>query len=107
MISDFGNIFTNNSTIIKFMQEYDKIIQKAIGQVLYKVRKSKKLKFTIFCYENDIPKTTLYMIEKGKNKAYATSLCKIISALGLSFEEFGILLDKELPENFHNENNLE
>ena len=47
------------------------------------------------------------MIEKGKNKAYATSLCKIISALGLSFEEFGALLDKELPENFHNENNLE
>ena len=89
------------------MQEYNKIIQKAIGQVLYKVRKSKKLKFTIFCYENDIPKTTLYMIEKGKNKAYATSLCKIISALGLSFEEFGALLDKELPENFSSESNLE
>ncbi len=78
----------------------DKVILEAIGRVIRKVRKCKKLKFTIFCYENDISKTTLYMIEKGLNKAYITSLFKIIKALGLTYEEFGRLLDNELPENY-------
>ena len=45
------------------------------------------------------------MIEKGKNKPYITSLCEIIKALNISFEEFGALLDKELPsEYWSNEN---
>ena len=55
------------------MQGYDKIMQKAIGQVIYKERKRRNLKFTIFCYENDISKTTLYMIEQGKNRTYSTN----------------------------------
>lgn len=84
------------------MQLDDEILQKAIGKVLYNERKRKKIKFTIFCYENDISKTTLYMIEKGKCKPYATNLLKIINALGLTFEEFGKLLDKELPKDFNN-----
>ena len=74
------------------MQGYDKIMQKAIGQVIYKERKRRNLKFTIFCYENDISKTTLYMIEQGKNRTYSTNLFRIVQALGLSFEEFGRLL---------------
>ena len=82
------------------MQDRDKILQEAIGRVIYKIRKQKNLKFTIFCYENDISKTTLYMIEKGKNKPYVTNLFEIIKALGLSFEEFGTLLDKELPSSY-------
>ncbi len=82
------------------MQDDNDILLKAVGKVISKVRKQKGLKFTIFCYENDISKTTLYMIEKGKNKAYMTSLLKIIGALGITFEEFGRMLDEELPENF-------
>ena len=82
------------------MQDKDKILQEAIGRVIYKIRKQKKLKFTIFCYENDISKTTLYMIEKGKCSPYATTLYEIIRCLGVSFEEFGKLLDKELPKNY-------
>ena len=70
------------------MQGYDKIMQKAIGQVIYKERKRRNLKFTIFCYENDISKTTLY------------NLFRIVQALGLSFEEFGRLLKEELPDGF-------
>lgn len=84
------------------MQDYNAIMLKAIGKVVHRERIRRKLKFTIFCYENDISKTTLYMIEKGKNKSYVTNLFKIIHALGLTFEEFGALLDKELPENFMN-----
>lgn len=91
---------------MKFMQDYNKTMQKAIGQVINKERKRRNLKFTIFCYENDISKTTLYMIEQGKNQIYATNLCKIIHSLGMNFEEFGRLLDKELPENFQYEDNI-
>lgn len=99
------NNFINNSTIINLMQDNNEKLQKAIGKVISSERKRRKLKFTIFCYENDISKTTLYMIEKGKNKSYTTSLFKIIKALGMTYEEFGKLLDKELPENFmENEN---
>ena len=87
------------------MQDRNKILQEAIGRVIQKVRKQKNFKFTIFCYENDISKTTLYMIEKGKNKPYVTSLCEIIESLGLSYEEFGALLDKELPPEYWNNEN--
>lgn len=87
------------------MQDKNKILQKAIGRAVEKIRKQKHLKFTIFCYENDISKTTLYMIEKGKNKPYITSLCEIIRALGVSFEEFGALLDKELPQEYWDNEN--
>ena len=87
------------------MQNKNEILQEAIGRAIKKVRKQKNFKFTIFCYENDISKTTLYMIEKGKNKPYVTSLCEIIKALGISFEEFGALLDKELPKEYWNNEN--
>ena len=40
------------------------------------------------------------MIENGKNKPYVTNLFEIVKALGLSFEEFGALLDKELPKTY-------
>ena len=82
------------------MQDKNKILQKAIGRVVSKVRKQNKLKFTIFCYENDISKTTLYMIEKGKNSPYVNTLYEIIKCLGLTYKEFGELLDKELPKSY-------
>ena len=82
------------------MQDRNKILQESIGRVIKKVRKNKNFKFTIFCYENDISKTTLHMIENGKNKPYVTSLFNVIRALGLTFEEFGALLDKELPATY-------
>ncbi|MBR2430562.1 hypothetical protein IKB17_03750 [bacterium] len=84
------------------MQDKNKILQESIGRVINKTRKQKGFKFTIFCYENDISKTTLHMIEKGKNKSYVTSLFEVIKALGLSFTEFGALLDKELPPEYWN-----
>lgn len=83
------------------MQDKEKIFLEAIGRVVKKVRKEKEIKFTIFCYENDISKTTLHMIENGKNKPVVTSLSKIIEALGLTYSEFGVLLDKELPKEYY------
>ena len=86
------------------MQDREQQLKDAIGRVISKVRKQNKLKFTIFCYENDISKTTLYMIEKGKNKSYVTNLFQIVEALGLTYEEFGKLLDEELPKDYYSEN---
>ena len=45
------------------------------------------------------------MIEKGKNKPYITSLCEIIEVLGISYEKFRALLDKELPPEYWNNEN--
>lgn len=78
------------------MQEEDLKLYKAVGTVLRKVRKAKNLKFTIFCYENDIAKSTLNNIENGTKQTYFSKIAKIITCLGLNFEEFGRLLDKEL-----------
>ena len=87
--------------MIKLMQEsYEETMQKSIGRVIKKERKRRNLKFTIFCYENDISKTTLYMIERGKIKAYITTVFKIVFALGLTLSEFSALVEKELPEGF-------
>lgn len=82
------------------MKNSDTIFLEAVGKVISRERKRRKYKFTIFCYENDIPKTTLYMIERGLSKSYALNIFRIVSALGLTYEEFGALVDKELPEGF-------
>jgi len=78
------------------MQEKDAKLYKAIGKVLREYRLSKNLKFTIFCYENDITTSTLNNVENAVTQTYFSKIAHIIKALGLNFEEFGKLLDKEL-----------
>lgn len=80
------------------MQEEDAKLYIAIGKVLRKVRTEKNIKFTIFCYENDIAKSTLNNIENGNVQTYFSKIAQVVRALGLSFEEFGKLLDKELKQ---------
>ena len=87
------------------MQENDLKIYKAIGNVLREVRLDKKLKFTIFCYENDIAKSTLNNIENAAAQTYFSKIAQIVLSLGLNFEEFGKLLDKELKNNQKLKNN--
>jgi len=86
----------NNSTIIYRMQHDDEILYKAIGRTIKKIRKEKGIKFTIFCYENDIPKSTLYDIEHGNNQAYFSKIFNIVKCLDVSFEEFARLLENEI-----------
>ena len=78
------------------MQERDAKLYKAIANVLRSEREKKNYKFTIFCYENDIAKSLLNTIENGKTQTYFSNIARVIKALGLSFEEFGKLLDEEL-----------
>ena len=82
------------------MQEKDAKIYSIVSKILRKERKKKNLKFTIFCYENDIATSVLNTIEKGDTKTYFSNIARVVKALGLSFEEFGKMLDEELGKDF-------
>jgi hypothetical protein len=49
---------------------------------------------------NDIPSSTYDAIVNANSKTYFYNIAKVVKALGLSFEEFGKMLDEELPKNF-------
>lgn len=78
------------------MQYDDKILYSAVGKTIRTLRREKGIKFTIFCYENDIPKSTLYDIEHGNNQAYFSKIFNIVKCLEVSFYEFSKLLEEEL-----------
>ena len=80
------------------MQENSKILYKTIGKIIHNLRTSKGLKYTDFCYENDIPMSTYDGIVNASNQSSFYNIGKIIKALGLTYKEFGELLDKELPK---------
>ena len=77
------------------MQERDAKLYKNIAKILRNQREAKNLKFTIFCYENDIATSLLNTIEIGNTQTYFSNISRVIKALGLSYEEFGKLLDEE------------
>ena len=85
------------------MQKKSKILYTHIGNLIQKIRTEKGIKYTDFCYENEIPMSTYDDIVKGRTNASFYNVAKIIGALGLSFVEFGKLLDEELPKNFSQE----
>jgi len=82
------------------MQENSKILYKAVASVIHKKRLDKGIKYTDFCYENDIPMSTYDSVINASAQSSFYNIGKIIKALGISFEEFGALLDKELPNEY-------
>ena len=82
------------------MQISDEKFYKNVGKILKNKRLEKGLKFTIFCYENDIAKSSLNLIENGASQAYFSKIARVIQALDMSFEEFGKLLDREISKDF-------
>lgn len=82
------------------MQDDSKILYEAISKVVHRVRTDKNIKYTDFCYENDIPMSTYDAIINASAQSSFYNIGKIVKALGLSYEEFGKLLDKELPKNY-------
>ena len=82
------------------MQISDEKFYKNVGKILKNKRLEKGLKFTIFCYENDIAKSSLNLIENGYSQAYFSKIARVIQALDMSFEEFGKLLDREISKDF-------
>jgi len=82
------------------MQINDEKFYKAVGEILKRKRIEKGLKFTIFCYENDIAKSSLNVIENGYSQAYFSKIARVVQALDMSFEEFGKLLDENISKDF-------
>ena len=95
-IPNVWNIYFKFNINIKIMQDEDLKIYKAIGKVLREARLERGMKFTIFCYENDISKSTLNNIENATKQTYFSKIAKVVSSLDMSYEEFGKLLDREL-----------
>lgn len=81
------------------MQDDTRQLYIAIAKIICKIKEDKKIKYTELCYANDIPMSTYDDIVNAKTKASFYNISKIIKGLGLTFEEFGKLLDKELPNN--------
>lgn len=82
------------------MQDKTQKLYRAISNVLCKVKNEKSIKYTNLCYENDIPPSTFDDIINAKNKSSFINIAKVTKALGLTFEDFGKLLDEELGKDF-------
>lgn len=87
------------------MQEDSKILYEAISRVVHKVRTDRNIKYTDFCYENDIPMSTYDAIINASAQSSCYNIAKVIKGLGLNFKEFGTLLDKELPTTYWDNEN--
>lgn len=87
------------------MQEDSKILYKAISRVIHKARIEKNIRYTDFCYENDIPMSTYDAIINASAQSSYYNVSKVVKALGLNFKEFGALLDEELPPEYWNNEN--
>ncbi len=84
------------------MNDETKKFYSAVSNVIFKVREAKNIKYTELCYANDIPQSTFDDIMNAKTKASFYNVAKVVKGLGMNFEEFGKLLDKELPIDFLN-----
>ena len=82
------------------MQDKSLKLYKAVSKIISKIKEDKGIKYTDLCYENEIPMSTYDDIINCKTKASFYNVAKIIKALGLSFEDFGKLLDEELGKDF-------
>lgn len=77
-----------------------KLLYKSVADIFVNCRKQKNIKYTEFCYENDIPVSTYNDIITAKGKASFYKIAKIVKGLNMNFTEFGSLLDAELPKEF-------
>lgn len=82
------------------MQEDSKILYEAISRVIHRTRTDKNIRYTDFCYENDVAMSTYDAIINATTQSSYYNIAKVIKGLGLNFQEFGALLDKELPPTY-------
>ncbi len=85
------------------MQDNVKQLYIAISHIIDRTRKERGINYTDFCLGNDIPTSTYDDIINASRQSSFYNIAKVVKALDLSFEEFGKLLDKELPDNFMKE----
>lgn len=82
------------------MQENEKILAIAIGNVLKDIRTKTGKSLNLFGNEYDLPVSTLCELERGNYNAKVFSIYKITSAYGISTSDFFAMVEKELPKGF-------
>lgn len=90
------------------MQDVDKemletnkdVLLKAIGKVVKRERVKRKTGINKFSYEYDIGNGLLSYLEKGVSDTKITTMWKLANAFGMSFSEFAMMIEHELPEDF-------
>ena len=82
------------------MNKIEKDYCKAVGQAIRDLRiEYTKKSCLLFAYENDIPKSTLWRIEKGENEAQLVTLKKIAEGFGWSMPEFFKKIEEKIPND--------
>lgn len=82
------------------MQQEDKkkLIRKAVGKILKRLRKDKSL--YLLAMEYEISTSLLNSLERGLKDPQLTTVFKLSEALGVSASNFIKMIEKELPEGF-------
>lgn len=76
-------------------------LHKTIGKILKQLRiRNSKMSLNKFSYSYEIDRGNLSKIEKGLVGCSITTAWRITEALGVSFSEFALLLEKELGKDF-------
>lgn len=83
-------------------QDSEKLIyfKQKVGEVVKKVRLSKKISQNRFANEFDIDRGNLSKLENGILNCRIATAWKISEAANIKFSDFAKLLEKELGENF-------
>ena len=85
------------------MQDKSKILRKSVSEIVNELRNSQDKEYLKFCDENSIATSTYDNVINGVTNVTFYNLSKFIKGLGISFKEFGELLDKRLPKEFWDE----
>lgn len=76
------------------------LLLSVIGSLIREKRTAQNKGILLFSYEYDISNSSIAMLEKGKRDVQITTLWKLANALGMSFSEFVMELERRLPPNF-------
>ncbi|MDO5437249.1 MAG: helix-turn-helix transcriptional regulator [bacterium] len=81
------------------MQDNEIRFSKEIGKIIKNLRQKSSKKYVLICDENGIADSTLDAVEKGIRSPKIYTVLRIIKALGLSYKEFGEILDNKLSSD--------
>lgn len=83
----------------KFNKNKDKL-KSEIGKKLKSKRQNLNKSLTNFCYEYQIPNSSMNYIERGIQDPSITTLWRILEAQNIKMSDFFRMIEEDLPENF-------
>lgn len=86
------------------MQENEEKFAQITGGIIKELRQNNPKKYVMFCDESGLPNSTLNNVERGTRSPKLYTIARIVKALGISFKEFGEIMDNKIPEQLLNYN---